>query len=474
MLNGGSYSTQKDGGEKLQFPVGGNIEEDLKVLTFGKSSLPQAQQYYDTWEPVQPGNIEGQIDAKARALPRLLSYSYGEDENRQQGQIMLTEEQRQNFEDSFRALIPDNMGTLDAETRNTIYQYAEKIAQDEALAAAGVPEYEPESWVMKMKAAADAGIPPEQYLEYKETLSGITEAGGQNGAERKRETLLNDPDLSAEQKLILDQQLISAETKADYTDQNSFYLSQMKESRRRKFGAAESAVPGMTAQEFEWEMDALAAIQPDKNADGTTVSGSKKEKQLEYLREQGYSMQEAYDLYNIQNLPSDWSGASEYGVSYDAFTDSMKKQYQAVTALFGEVSTAKFEYYRDLVQTANGTEEKVRALEENGFSTQQAASFLAALSISESDNIDFTDPNAVLLSTLSNSQQQKYKAAADYFPGMPVSDYIYFRDGIADVEGERDAFGKTISGTKKARQIAKLMQMGMNYSQALTFYNIVG
>src|SRR5699024_4859542 len=118
-----------------------------------------------------------------------------------------------------------------------------------------------------------------------------------------------------------------------------------------------------------------------------------------------------------------------YGVSYDAFTDSMKKQYQAVTALFGEVSTAKFEYYRDLVQTVNGTEEKVRTLEENGFSAQQAASFLAALSISESDNIDFTDPNAVLLSTLSSSQQQKYKAAADYFPGMPVSDYIYFRDG---------------------------------------------
>lgn len=474
LLSGGSYSTQKDGGEKLQYPVGGNLMEDLKVLTFGKSSLPQAQQYYDSWEPVQPDSIEGQIDAKARALPRLISYTYGEDENREQGEILLTGEQRRNFAESFRALLPDNMGELDEETQDTIYRYAEQIAQDEALAAAGAPEYEPESWALKMKEAADAGVPPDKYLEYRDRLSEIKESGGKSGADRKRETLLQDPELSAGQKLLLDQKLIGAETKADYTDENSFILSQMSESRQKKYSAAESAVPGMTALEFEWEMDALDAIEMDRNPDGTSVPGSRKEKQLEYLREQGYSMQEAYDLYNIQNLPSDWSGASEYGVSYDAFSDSMKKQYQAVQALFGEVSTAAFEYYRDLAEAENGVEERVRALTESGFSSRQAVSFLAALSISAGDSIDLSSPDAVLLSTLSPAQQQKYHAAADYFPGMPVSDYLYFRDGIAGIEGERDASGKTVSGTKKARQVARLMQMGMNYSQALVFYRIAG
>ena len=479
LLNAGSYKTNKEGGKDLQYPVDTDLLSALKILAFGKSSTPQAQGYYETWKPVQPDTVEGQADAMAKSLPRIVSYTTGEGPNKKEGSVTLSAGQQRQYQELFLDMLPENFGDMPSEKQDLYFDYAEQAATDKILEDAGVSEYEPEGWANDMKTAVDAGISAEDYLEIKEFFDTIDpqETGGRNGltaAEIKRQNLMDNQKLTPEQKLLLDQTLIGGDSPADYTDENSFYRSQMSDDRKKQYDAAAMAVPGISAQEFNWVMNSLSTIHSSKDKDGNTVEGSKKQKQIDYLLERGFSLQEAYDLYNIQDLPSNFTSASEYGPSYDAYSESMKKQYQAVVSLFGETKTSTFEYYRDLVQGISGSSQKAEALIQNGFTERQAKAFLSALSISEKDEVDFSNSESVLVSTLSDSQKSKYSAVLNYIPGMPVSDYVYFRDSIENVQGIRDQNGKTISGTAKQNKISALMQMGMNYHQALVFYNIVG
>lgn len=478
LLNAGSYKTNRDGGETLQYPVDTDPFSALRILTFGKSSAPQAQEYYETWKPVQPETAEGQADAMARSLPRIVSYTTGEGPNKKKESVTLSAEQQRKYQELFLERLPEDLDSLSDETRDLYYDYAKQAAKDEILEEAGVPEYEPESWANKMKAAVDAGVSPEEYLEIREFFDTVEpqKTGGRNGldaVEIKRKNLMDNQNLTPEQKRLLDELLIGGKTQADYTDEDSFYRSQMSDRRKKQYDAAASAVPGISAREFDWVMNSLSAIHSSKDKDGNTVKGSEKEKQITYLLDRGFSLQEAYDLYNVQDLPSEYSGVSEYGVSYDAYSESMKKQYQAVVSLFGETKTSTFEYYRDLAEGISSKSGKEAALVQSGLTERQALAFLSALDISEKDTVDFSSPDRVLYSTLTDSQRVKYEAVTQYIPGMPVSDYLYFKDRLALVDGDRDQYGKTISGTKKRNIITTLMQMGMNYYQALVFYNIV-
>lgn len=98
----------------------------------------------------------------------------------------------------------------------------------------------------KMQPLVDANVSKDTYLEVKKELKAYT---GENSAEEKRQALMNDKALSANQKAALDKTLISENSTVDYTNEDTFTISQMSDSARYKWTLAEPS--GISAKEYE-------------------------------------------------------------------------------------------------------------------------------------------------------------------------------------------------------------------------------
>lgn len=192
-----------------------NPLEILQAVAFGRSATPEGQQYYRNFQPVEPESQEQKNEAKMRSLPRLIDYSYGEDEDRVSGSVMLSGKEQKAYQEKFLELLPDNMEDLSEEDQKAIYQYAEQTARDSVLADRGIEGYEPASWVQKAKEAVREGVSIENYLKIRDEFKEIEPEKDENGkttetaANQKREYLRKDKNLTAEQKQAIDLLLIS-------------------------------------------------------------------------------------------------------------------------------------------------------------------------------------------------------------------------------------------------------------------------
>lgn len=109
-----------------------------------------------------------------------------------------------------------------ADVLDDAYSYAD------AMAKASISAYQPEDWITE---TADAGIDPATAILYKYSDAK---------SDAKREMLMNDPDLTSDQKKALDLALISDKSKIDYTNEQTFALSHLSDAGQEKWEKAEA------------------------------------------------------------------------------------------------------------------------------------------------------------------------------------------------------------------------------------------
>ena len=361
VLNGGVYSTNKKGGQELLYPVDNkNPLEILQAVAFGRSATPEGQQYYRNFQPVEPESQEQKNEAQMRSLARRIDYSYGEDEDRVSGSVMLSGKEQKVYQEKFLELLPDNMEDLSEEDQKAIYQYAEQTARDSVLADRGIEEYEPASWVQKAKEAVREGVSIEDYLKIRDEFKEIEPEKDENGkttetaANQKREYLRKDKNLTAEQKQAIDLLLISGgdESKvSDYSNDNAYRRSQMDQTDQARYDAA-AELYGIDARRYE----ALARLAKEKKA-GEETSLEKKQQVLQSLMKRGMSRREAYGFYAVANVSNpgetDWS--SNEAACYAGLSDSGKTKYQTVSEYFTSLPPSDFAYIQDVLSSVSGT-----------------------------------------------------------------------------------------------------------------------
>ena len=212
---------------------------------------------------------------------------------------VLTPEQKAEYQkttgsiisNSVNSLIKDNgymslSDTAKAELLNDIYGYANAMAKDKF-----VQGYELKAAEEKIKTAEQSGIEPFEYLLFKQAFGNIDPTDTMNGSEEnkaKRDLLYGNDTMSSEQKALMDSMLISdgmylpEEKNVDYSNSDSFTLTQMSETAQKKWDRAKGL--GYTVEEYEQYYPVV-------------MSGKKKADVLADLQMNGLSYSEASTLY---------------------------------------------------------------------------------------------------------------------------------------------------------------------------------
>ncbi len=273
---------------------------------------------------------------------------------------MLSGKEQKAYQDAFAALLPENMESLSPEMQKQVYQYAEQIARDSALAGRGVEEYSPAAWVQKAQEAAESGIGVDNFLKLKEQLSALEPIKDPNGkttetaAQQKRNALFENEELTPEQKQAIDLLLISGGDSgkvSDYTTNNAYLRSQMNETEQARYDAAAGIFSGMTAEEYQ-ELAKLAKSQKAGEETGT----EKKQAVLQALMDRGMNRREAYAFYALAKAanPGETNWTDVEGACYAGLSDSGKTKYQAVREYFVELPVSDFAYIQDILSGVEG------------------------------------------------------------------------------------------------------------------------
>ncbi len=384
---GGVYSTNSKGGQEMRYPVEGI--DAVQAILFGPSSTQNARDYYRDFQPILPEGQEQTNEAKARSLPRIVGYSYGEAEDKVSGTVTLTGEEQRAYQDAFLALLPEKLENVPEEMQQDVYTYAEQLARDEALAGKGIDQYEPESWVTKAKEAVDSGISIFDYLDIRDAFSDMEPVKDSAGkttvttTEQKRDALMSDTRLTPEQKRTIDILLIGGdeEKAADYTNENAYYRSLMSSADQARYDAVDSMTGGMDVNAFE-ELQTLVNAQ--KLPDETSLE--KKNRVIQSIMDNGFSRRDAYGIWSALSASGadTLSGDREQDV-LAALSDSAKQKYRDVSGYFYNLPVSDFAYIQDVlsscqgIKDANGKtisgslkEAKLSALQSLGMSWQEA------------------------------------------------------------------------------------------------------
>lgn len=178
----------------------------------------------------------------------------------------------------------------DVETKAKLLQncreYASLRARVEALTKTEDRDgYEVPSEYKKAQTAQGAGVLADYYFYKLEQKKLEDKSSGEAADEALREELRGDKSLTKDQKEVLDELLISdtviipKDLKVDYSDQESFTITQMSEAAQKKWSRAQEL--GYTAQEYKTYYGIYAQ------------QGKKKDEKLKELEAAGLSRREA-------------------------------------------------------------------------------------------------------------------------------------------------------------------------------------
>lgn len=155
-----------------------------------------------------------------------------------------------------------------------LYSYANAKAKEKY-----VDGYEIPKTAEKIDTLKDGGLSTAQAILMKQTLSQFE---GEGASEEKRQALL-ESDYTPQQKKLIDEMYIGKDSKVDYTDENSFIISQMSEAAQKEW--SEFKALGWDAERFERAYNVV-------NGKG------KKEAKLAELQKMGYSYNQAVQIWS--------------------------------------------------------------------------------------------------------------------------------------------------------------------------------
>lgn len=243
-----------------------------------------------------------------KKTPGYLSYK---DKRGEEHKVDLTYEQRQAFQATRSTtqlvVLAGMMGNrhyknADAETRAELLKACHDYANDKAKAEVLLKTeakngYEVPSQYKKAQTAQGAGVLADYYV-YKLKRNEYEEKLGKGAAgEALRRELMGDKSLTARQKQTLDELLISdnvilqKNVVVDYSDQESFTVTQMSEAAQKKWSRAQEL--GYTAQEYKTYYGIYAQ------------QGKKKDEKLKELEAAGLSRREAKAFWKAMEKDED-------------------------------------------------------------------------------------------------------------------------------------------------------------------------
>lgn len=242
VAKGGSYKTNADGEEQLQYRTDQGILDVVQAAAFGKWALPEAREYVEKGFPTlsaphtaaYKNAIANGIDG-AHFLVLLDRYKALEPIKDENGKTEKTKDQQ------FREILFRD-STLTAEQKELIDRdvtgasYTADYSSEAMLEASQLKG----SHADNAKLFEEAGGTAEKYLEYYNLYSGLEPTKDINGEtipgsrqEALRNNIMNDDDMTPEQKRQLDEALTGGKTR-DYTSWFTFKLGKTSGSAYKR------------------------------------------------------------------------------------------------------------------------------------------------------------------------------------------------------------------------------------------------
>jgi len=487
-LDGGSYTTKSDGSQEMLFPVEQTPENLAKMLVFGKSSAPQANRYYENFEKSTeldagdgglggilsqwfPGE-DGGRDTVAENLirkdtPRIVKWNVtDEDGLKTEKRAELTAKQQKQYREYYARYLGEGVGSLAESQRQKLREYASEMSTKRILSDVG-EEYEVKDWVAEAAEAEEAGVGIVQYVGLREILNAVESDKDEDGetvsgskAKKQREALMGRDDLTAEQKGLIDRLLIQSgeePKQVDYSSEASLQYTSLDKESRAKVDSVRTVFPSMAVDDVDKYREACA-------------EGTKAEK-LAALQAAGMSEEDAVLFYRLNGAAADKVDTS----SREAALRSVMSADERVRAAAAGYAVKGLGEEGYLVWTAaldGSEEEKKAALVSKGLTEREAEKLIRVSKLKEGDSV--SSWSDVVLATLTDSQRSKFEQLQQYYPKATAAQFEICLGIYESTKADRNAAGKTISGSKKKKVIAKLMEKGLGYQAAEVFYNLMG
>lgn len=296
VIQGGSYKTNKDGEEQLQFRTDQKAGDALQAALFGKWALPEAREYVEKGFPIlsaphtaaYKNAIANGVDG-AYFLMLLNEYKALEPIKDAEGNTEKSKKQQFReilFNDT--ELTPEQKQAIDKDIlcsdEQTPADYTSRDRFEISTTHAGgifIPNDDPYERftenINKGLTEADAVLVEKWARKFSGLKSYTDSEGNEIGVkEQKRDMLLSDSTLTAEEKQLIDRSLISSNnTPADYSSDASFYVSQLSDSAQSGYKLFKAS--GGSQEKYMEYHKMYDELEPTKDINGEIIPGSRQE-----------------------------------------------------------------------------------------------------------------------------------------------------------------------------------------------------
>lgn len=296
VIQGGSYKTNKDGEEQLQFRVYKNAENYIKGGLFGKWALDGARDYVaGGFKPLSADHTKAYKNAIANGVDGayflVLLNEYKALEPIKDAEGNTEKSKKQQFREILfndTELTPEQKQAIDKDIlcsdEQTPADYTSRDRFEISTTHAGgifIPNDDPYERftenINKGLTEAEAVLVEKWARKFSGLKSYTDSEGNEIGVkEQKRDMLLSDSTLTAEEKQLIDRSLISSNnTPADYSSDASFYVSQLSDSAQSGYKLFKAS--GGSQEKYMEYHKMYDELEPTKDINGEIIPGSRQE-----------------------------------------------------------------------------------------------------------------------------------------------------------------------------------------------------
>lgn len=296
VIQGGSYKTNKDGEEQLQFRVDKNAENYIKGGLFGKWALDGARDYVaGGFKPLSADHTKAYKNAIANGVDGayflVLLNEYKALEPIKDAEGNTEKSKKQQFREILfndTELTPEQKQAIDKDIlcsdEQTPADYTSRDRFEISTTHAGgifIPNDDPYERftenINKGLTEAEAVLVEKWARKFSGLKSYTDSEGNEIGVkEQKRDMLLSDSTLTAEEKQLIDRSLISSNnTPADYSSDASFYVSQLSDSAQSGYKLFKAS--GGSQEKYMEYHKMYDELEPTKDINGEIIPGSRQE-----------------------------------------------------------------------------------------------------------------------------------------------------------------------------------------------------
>ena len=300
VAKGGSYKTNADGEEQLQYRTDQGILDVAQAAAFGKWALPEAREYVEKGFPTlsaphtaaYKNAIANGIDG-AHFLVLLDRYKALEPIKDENGETEKSAKQQFReilFKDS--SLTAEQKAIIDKDILCSDEQTPADYTSKDRFTISTTPmefmhipiddnAYERFTENVESGMSEEDAALVEEWARKLIHVKTYTDEDGNEikATQQKREMLFNDPNLTTEEKEMIDREVIMSDGEnakpADYSSEAMLEASQLKGSHADNAKLFEEA--GGTAEKYLEYYNLYSGLEPTKDINGETIPGSRQE-----------------------------------------------------------------------------------------------------------------------------------------------------------------------------------------------------